>query len=295
MATLGFGMAVAAAFYGRRRLVSPRPLLGTAAAGLVLFALGGARYTSEVDLPADHIGRHVYRTSEEATVLLEGRIADSPASTSGRVRFVLDVHRLTVPGDTSDVRGLVQVTLAQSQWKPEQVYPSLERGDVVRLRGTLRALPSPRNPADFDYGGYLQRRGIYALLSVYEASSIAVLGADRGPLGRIVVPVRRYAARCLDSLLPTERGRMVLSALVLGDRSRIDQGTRDAFVRTGLMHLLAVSGLHVLLVGMVLYALLRPLVLRLGISRQAMEIFRAAATMVVLGLYLLLTGGSAST
>ena len=299
---------MAAAFYGRWRLVSPRPLLGTVAAALVLFALGGARYTFEVDLPADHVGRYVYRTSGEATALLEGQVAESPASASGRVRFVLDVHRLVVPGDASDsapvpgqagrgqaLRGLVQVTLAQSQWKPAQAYPALERGDVVRLRGLLRALPSPRNPADFDYGSYLQRRGIYALLSVYEAADVAVLGTDGGVLGRVVVPVRRYAARCLATLLPTERGRMVLSALVLGDRSRIDEGTREAFARTGLMHLLAVSGLHVLLVGMVLYALLRPLVLRLGVPRQAMEVFRAAATMAVLGLYLLLTGGSAST
>ena len=295
MAGVASSVAAAGAFYGRRRLISPRPLLGTLAAGFILFALGGARSSFDADLPANHIGRHADRTSEEVVVRLEGRVADDPVLTSGRVRFALDVRRLVRPGDTSDVRGLVHVTLGQSQWKPEQVYPVLERGNVLHLRGRLRPPPLLRNPADFDYGGYLQRRGVYALLSIYEAADVTVLGTDRGLLDRVVVPVRRYATRCLDALLPTERGRMVLSALLLGDRSRIDEGTREAFVRTGLMHLLAVSGLHVLLVGMVLYALLRPMVLRLGVSRQTMELFRAAATMAVLGLYLFLTGGSAST
>ena len=296
VAGLGFGAAGVAALHGRRRLVSLQALLATVAAAVVVFGLGGARYASDRALPPNHVAHHAARTSEEVMdVTLEGRVAESPARTSGRTRFALDVRRIVSAKGTTDVRGRVQVTLAQSRWKPPQAYPRVERGAVLRVRGRLRPLPRPRNPADFDYGAYLERQGIYATLSTYEAADVVVVGTARTPLERVVVPVRRYAEGCVERLIPTEAGRMVVSALVLGDRSRIDTATREGFARTGLMHLLAVSGLHVLLVGMVLYELLRPLGLRLGLSRRAMEGGRAALTMAVLVLYLLLTGGSAST
>jgi competence protein ComEC len=60
------------------------------------------------------------------------------------------------------------------------------------------------------------------------------------------------------------------------------------------MHLLAVSGLHVFLVGMVLYMLLRPLLMRLRLGWKAVETGRAALTIVVLGFYMMLTGARPS-
>ncbi len=89
-------------------------------------------------------------------------------------------------------------------------------------------------------------------------------------------------------------GRAVLRALLLGDRSRITDAQRARFTKTGLMHLLAVSGLHVFLVGMVLYALLRPFLLRLRLRWRTAEVVRAALTITVLVFYMLLTGGRPS-
>ncbi|PSQ81344.1 MAG: DNA internalization-related competence protein ComEC/Rec2, partial [Bacteroidetes bacterium QS_1_63_11] len=86
----------------------------------------------------------------------------------------------------------------------------------------------------------------------------------------------------------------VLRALLLGDRSRVTDVQRERFVKTGLMHLLAVSGLHVFLVGMVLYALLRPFLIRFGMQWRTVEIARAALTILVLGGYMFLTGGRPS-
>jgi len=60
------------------------------------------------------------------------------------------------------------------------------------------------------------------------------------------------------------------------------------------MHLLAVSGLHVFLVGMVLYTLLRPLLMRLRLRWRTVEGARAVFTVVVLGFYMFLTGGRPS-
>src|SRR5690606_1243797 len=106
--------------------------------------------------------------------------------------------------------------------------------------------------------------------------------------------VRDHIRRALGAHDRADEPRAVLSALLLADRSGIDRDTRDAFALTGLMHLLAISGLHVLLVGMALYALLKPLLNRLGWPWRRVEVARTVVTLGLLGLYVLATGAPPS-
>ncbi len=292
---LGYLPALAARRYARQRLVSAAPLIGTLAVALVVAALGGARYAYDQALPARHVAHYVYAQPDaEASVFVVGRILETPADRPSSVRFLLAADSLSTAQHTITATGRVQVTLARSPWKPNASSPTLKEGDAVRLYGRLGPPPRRRNPADFDYGRYLRQRGIYATLAVYDAADVAVLGNELTGTGRLLAPVRAYVRTQLDRLVPSTDARAILQALVLGDRSNLEDDTRRRFARTGLMHLLAVSGLHVLLVGMVLYGLLRPLLTRLRVPWKTMEVTRAAATMALLLLYMMVAGASAS-
>ena len=290
----GMVLAVAAQRYGRGRLVSAAALMRTGAVALVLIGLGGARYASERALPATHIAHRVYAAEGETPVTLVGRVLEQPAERSFGLRFTLAVERRIDAQDTTAATGCIQVMLARSPWQPEAAFPAIAQGDIMRVQGLLRRPPRHRNPADFDTGRWLRQRGIYATLTVRDAADIAVLGHRRTGVERLIIPAQAYVRSQLSRVVPSDEARAVLPALVLGDRSRLEDATRQRFARTGLMHLLAVSGLHVLLVGMVLYGLLRPALLRLRFGWQAMEITRAAVTMTLLVLYMLLAGASAS-
>ncbi len=293
--TTGIVLVVAARWYGRGRLVSAEALMGTGAVALVVMGLGGARYAAEQALPAAHVAHQVYAGDEdERPVALTGRVVEQPVERSFGVRFTLAAERLVAGQDTAATTGCVQVTLARSPWRPDVAFPAIAQGDVVQVQGPLRRLPRRRNPAGFDTGGWLRQRGIYATLTVRDSADVAVLGRRRAGVERLIVPAQAYVRRQLSHLVPGDDARAVLHALVLGDRSRLEDATRQRFARTGLMHLLAVSGLHVLLVGMVLYGLLRPALMRLRLGWKAMEITRAAVTMALLVLYMLLAGASPS-
>ncbi len=295
LAALGFLSALAARLHARRRLVSAAPLLGTLAVALVATALGGARYAYEQALPAGHIAHHAYAQPDGAEpVLVTGRVLDTPTDRPSGLRLLLAADSLLTAQGAAPASGRVQVTLTRAPWNPDDAFPAVAQGHVVRLVGRLRPLQPRRNPADFDYRRYLRLRGVHATLAVYDDADVAVLGNRRGAVGRVVVPVQQYLRAQLHRFIPTDEARAVLQALILGDRAGLEDETRARFARTGLMHLLAVSGLHVLLVGMVLYGLLRPLLMRLRFSWRAMEVARAAATMALLLLYLLVTGASAS-
>ena len=289
---VGTLLAVAAHRHGRGKLVSATALMRTGAVVLVLIGLGGARYASEQSVPASHIAHRAY--DEERSVVLVGRVLEQPAERSFGLRFTLAAERLAATDDTTAATGCIQVTLTRSPRQPDDAFPAVAQGDIVQVQGPLRRLPRRRNPADFDTGRWLRQRGIYATLTLRDTADIAVLGRQRTGVERLIVPAQAYVRSQLSRLVPSDEARAVLHALVLGDRSRLEEATRRRFARTGLMHLLAVSGLHVLLVGMVLYGLLRPALLRLRLGWQAMEITRAVLTMTVLVLYMLLAGASAS-
>ncbi len=289
----GMLLALAARLYGRGKFVSAVPLLNTVAVAVVVMGLGGARHAYEQALPATHVAHRVYATAETSVALM-GRVLDRPASRPFGIRFRLEVERLIAAQDTTSATGLVQVTLVQSPWTPETAFPALAQGDLVRVQGRLRRLRRRRNPAGFDVGGYLRPRGIYATMAVSDTAELALLGHRLTRTERLVAPAQGYVRNQLARLIPTDEARVVLEALVLGDRSGLEDETRRRFARTGLMHLLAVSGLHVLLVGMVFYGLLRPVLLRLRLGWKAMELTRAAATMTLLLLYMMLTGANAS-
>lgn len=275
-----------------RRLVSGLPLAATGAVALAVVCAGGARQSAFQTLPAPHVAHAVSDTAGAG--VLYGRVADHPVVHPQQLRLTVKVDAWEpAVGAARAVTGRVQATL-WAPWGDSLRAPSVLHGDHVALQGMLEPLPRRRNPADFDYGAFLQRQGVHAVFTIRDSAAVVVQGADRSWLEALIVQLRRYVRSQIARAVPTSEGRVLLTALVLGDRTALDAETREQFRRTGLMHLLAVSGLHVLLVGMVLFQVLGPVLRRLGIPWRGAEAGRAVLTLTLLGLYMLVAGASVS-
>ena len=120
-------------------------------------------------------------------------------------------------------------------------------GDRLILSGTTR-LPEPFE--GFDYPEYLARRGVFATMLVDGDTAVEHLGFAGNLLLRAGDRTRQVALDRLEDAL-TGEGAALAQGLLLGDRSALTDEIEDAFRRTGLMHVLAVSGLHlgILLAG----------------------------------------------
>jgi len=295
LAGAGSGLVLFAGmqWWDRTRLVTLAPLGRVLAVAVVVGCAGGARYNVHQASSPRELAPAA-EASDDA-VIVRGVIENAPEQTDGTIRFVLAVDTLSGGRGAAAVEGRVRVTLKPSPWADAPLsFPEVRQGDVARLHGSLRRPPGLRNPGGFDYAAYLSRRGICCTLYVNAPDRVAVLGNRRGMVQNALVSVRAHVRRQVDWYVPSAGGRAVLRALLLGDRSRITDAQRDRFAKTGLMHLLAVSGLHVFLVGMVLYALLRPFLLRIRLRWRTAEVVRATLTIIVLVFYMLLTGGRPS-
>ena len=152
--------------------------------------------------------------------------------------------------------------------------PGARVGSELRLRGEVGPL------AEFE--GYQRRRGAHAGI---EVRSWAVTGEARAGLPGALDAARERAARGLGVGIEAPQAAL-LRGMVLGQDEAIDEATKTDFQRSGLAHLLAVSGQNVLLLCM--------LVLALGAVAGAPLRVRLAAAMVLVALYVPLAGAGPS-
>lgn len=154
-------------------------------------------------------------------------------------------------------------------------------GTEVRVSGRLEA-PRTRPGAAFDWPAYLRRRGIASELDL---DALEGTGTRRGgPMGAVDL-MRVRAERALATGLPPPRAALI-RGMVLGQDEAIAPEVREDFRRSGLAHLLAVSGQNVMLLG----ALAIPLLTAAGLGVRG----RIVGVLLLIALYVPLAGAGAS-
>ncbi|HBE73182.1 MAG TPA: DNA internalization-related competence protein ComEC/Rec2 [candidate division Zixibacteria bacterium] len=157
-------------------------------------------------------------------------------------------------------------------------------GDRMRVEGDWRLAGPSRNPGGFDYRQYLEHQEVAGILASRQAALVGRTGGNQIMAG-LIIPARKHVRSAVSRYLEGDEAALLLG-LLLGERHLLSDRVKDAFSGTGTTHVLAVSGLHVALVALILFTMLR--VAR--VPRRASYL----AAMAGLALYAALTGGSAS-
>jgi len=121
-------------------------------------------------------------------------------------------------------------------------HSNFKYGDVIQFEGKLEVPGESRNPGQFNLKKYLQKQGIVLQTKVNE-SDIKLIGKEGNLLFQILDRWRVRIQKLADKALK-ERERAIFNAMILGDKKGLSDTSRELFMQFGLMHLLAVSGLH---------------------------------------------------
>lgn len=128
-------------------------------------------------------------------------------------------------------------------------------GNWVQIRGELTLAEVPSNDGMFDRLFYQQTE---RLLFTVKNARLTVQDAGQNPVLQWMYEVRGICMRHLEQIFD-EQDAGVLAAMLLGDKSRLDEEIRDWYQAGGIAHMLAISGLHISLFGMALYRMVRKL------------------------------------
>ncbi|GBD02491.1 ComE operon protein 3 [bacterium HR18] len=229
----------------------------------------------------------------DTTAIAWVTVRSAPQPTSYGLRFRAEVQMLLVGKDTLRLPFFLEIVVSGVDTL-QHGLPELRCGDQIFVGGRLEPLPAPRNPGQIDHRPRLRRQGVVAQLRVQDPRLLQPIVSGQCFPYSWLEPLKRRIKQDLTQAIPDPEAQSIVQALVLGDRSGLHWETRGQLGRAGLAHLLAISGLHVMFVGLVLYALLRPLLLRLGLSWWGMEWTRTLLTLLIVLGYVWLAGAPAS-
>lgn len=294
----GFCLAVtlfALALHGtasHRKAFRAAGYLGMVLAGAVMGA-GWAGWVATARmadaLPAEWEGRDIE---------LVGAVAALPQRHDRGVRFLFRTESVTTPG-AKVPRQLSLSWYHEFDRKTETrtVAPELLPGDRWRLTVRLKRPHGSANPHGFDYEAWALERDIRATGYV-RFKGVNEKQAERSSAwGDRLHEARANIRDRFMATLGTAPYAGVLVALAVGDQDAIPQGQWKVFWRTGVGHLMSISGLHITMVASLLYAAAFWLWVRVPMLVLRMPAQRAAALIGLVGAagYALLAGFSIPT
>lgn len=157
-----------------------------------------------------------------------------------------------------------------------------EIGQQVLVTGTIGFFQESPNPGNFNQKFYYQKQNIHAVL--WEADVIRI-GGKTSVLREELWKIRTETAEFIRKYMGDEQGG-VLCAMLLGETAFTGAELKEVYQKSGIGHLLAISGLHVSFVGLGIYRILRKIGVPMGTA--------APAGGGILWVYVMMTGGSVS-
>ena len=181
---------------------------------------------------------------KEKNVKVFGTVEEIELERSYEVSFILQTDSLIISNKLIHTNEKLLCRSRSDSTERKNFYETIKPGNYVLIKGTFQQGRDIRNPGEFDYRKFLLSKGITGIINSYDSASIKILDSNYDFFKDLVFQSRKY----LDELiykLHNKQTAGLLRGLLLADRSEIDYETKQNFVNSGVIHILAVSGLHV--------------------------------------------------
>jgi len=170
-------------------------------------------------------------------------------------------------------------------------------GSVIKIKGKLKGFEEARNPGQFDLAGFYQILKVDFRL--YNAEILGV-SAEYSKYREGLYQIKRALGRSLDEFFDSVNAS-VFRTMLLGESGQTDAEIKALFKRNGIVHILTISGLHISIIGMGFYKLLRrvwipnfvaaPLAIFIMLSYGVMTSMGAASIRAIVMFSLRMTAG----
>ena len=189
-----------------------------------------------------------------------GKVIKEPDVRENNINLTVRVEELLINKIGIPMEGKILVTIGR--------YPEYQYGDKLKIAGLLKTPPvfeegeedKPSSSTfaaarDFNYKDYLRKDGILAIMFYPEISQKpAESGSPSAFYGRILSFKNKLREAVNQNLSPPQSS--ILAAVILGDKRNISEEWKDKLNRTGLRHLTAVSGMHIVILTSILMSFL---------------------------------------
>ena len=241
--------------------------------GLCFYGMGYLVGNIDQKLPPTHYSQQINTSQENSfKVVLKQKL--KPTKT--QERFYVKVEKV----NDLPAGGSLLLTVNKSEGQKS----TINHAHKWVIKGEISPIQAPLNPGGFDYKAYLKNLKIHHQL---KGSIDAISAAEN--TGFSFLKFRAFLLKKLDqsSLKPTTIA--LLKTILLGERNSLDHSIRDEFAKAGVVHLFAISGLHIGLLMLFFQTLFWPLT-----ALPKGRLWQTIGVLVCLWVYAFLVGGTAS-
>lgn len=183
--------------------------------------------------------------------------------------------------ELKNTQGKIILYFSIDSIEAQQIYC----GDELLIQSHANAIEGPKNPGEFDYRNFLANQKIHTQMYLKSHEYVLWKEGNQFEILRNVYRIRDLLLGILAKYIDTKTERGVAGALLFGYKDELDSDIVDAYARTGTLHVLAVSGMHVAILYFVVSFLFRPFQ-----KKKAGAWLTAIFTLVLIWFYSLLSG-----
>ena len=191
-------------------------------------------------LPVEFSAQHISHYTDSQRWQIEGKVAKVLPVRHGRTRFILRATQLRGDNRAFAVMGHIRVTVSGER-------PDIAPGTRLTFQSRIRSFRNFKNPGGFDYRRHMAFQQVFG--SAFVVTDRLRIVTGNATAGESLIAKYRGRARAVIEQLPDTHSQAIMKALLIGDRQAISPGLRQMFNRCGVGHLLAISGLHIGIVG----------------------------------------------
>lgn len=215
---------------------------------------------------------------EPVEALYSGTLSDYPEEKENSFRLTVKLNRKMLKETAQDVRGSVIIYN-----KKEPLMSSLMPGDRLMIRFTPYEITNRGNPNEFDYRFYLENQGIRYYAFTDSRDIITHIRPERRKLIHSALIIREKIIGMYRERGITGDRLALVAAITLGQKNMLDPEQKQHFIKAGVMHIMAVSGLHAVILSLFVFNLLFFL-------KRRFNILRVVITILILWAFAFVTG-----
>ena len=227
------------------------------------FIFGGILKSRHIDFAsAEHISHLIASTEIKKNQPLEifGTTSSHPERGADHLLLYVDIHRVSQKRKTIACSGRVRLYIKLSQeW--EDTFFRCPQESKIRFISTLKDPPDFNNPGCFNFPEFLKTEQVLYTTSINSPMALEIIPDNSLSPARAFSTLRSSLEETVfrhfsDADGLNEKG-VFINALILGNRGYLDDETIKPLRRAGLMHITAISGFHIWIIGVLTFFLLR--------------------------------------
>ena len=239
----------------------------------ILIAIGGIANALRSN------SRKEYPVIDATTVLL--KITEGPKASNASNRYVARIFKAGP--------GVVDSKLSTYIYIKKKDKSTITEGDVLLSMTIPQPLKKNTNPGAFDFFSYSKQNGIGYTLLLEGPAAYTMIGQPGKRSKALMVEIREKILTIIKSHIKNKQNAGLAEAMLIGYREDLDKELLNAYTNTGVVHIIAISGLHLGLIFM-----LMDFLIRLVSGRKKAAMAGIFISLPLLWSFAILTGSSAS-